>query len=97
MRALAPLLLAVFAQAQAQLIVLEGTVSADDHQSYLKLPFDVPPATERLSVRFDYERGAGVVLDLGLEDPERRRGSATCAPAGRLLLLSNAIYLRSGS
>lgn len=74
MRALALLLLAVFARAEPQLIVLEGTVSAADHQSYLRLPFDVPPATERLSVRFEYERGRGVVLDLGLEDPERLRG-----------------------
>lgn len=55
-------------------ITLTGTVSGEHHTSYQELPFEVPEGTARITVSFDYPRDAGVVIDLGIIDPERPRG-----------------------
>ena len=41
---------------------------------YRYLPFEVPPGTEGISVRYGYEHGPHAILDLGVADPERFRG-----------------------
>lgn len=41
---------------------------------YRYLPFDVPPGTQGITVRYRYARAADAILDLGLADPERVRG-----------------------
>ncbi len=50
-------------------VLFEGRVTAADRarDPYLELPFDVPPGTTRLTLR--YRHDAGSVLDLGLFDP----------------------------
>lgn len=56
---------------------LSGRISGEDHQTYLRAPFEVPPGTDRLVVAFDYDgREARTVIDLGLEDPHGFRGAS---------------------
>jgi len=42
--------------------------------TYRYLPFDVPPGTQGITVRYRYARAADAILDLGVADPERVRG-----------------------
>ena len=53
-----------------------GRWTPQDRQEaiYRYLPFDVPPGTKGISVRYAYERGPDAILDLGVTDPERVRG-----------------------
>jgi hypothetical protein len=59
----------------ARELVLTGTLTRADHETYVELPFDVPPGVERLTVEFSYDtREQRTTIDLGLFDPERFRG-----------------------
>lgn len=50
--------------------VLEGVVLGSQNQSYVKVPFDVPAGTERVTITFAYtEREQHTTLDLGMLDP----------------------------
>lgn len=54
---------------------LEGVLTRAQHETYLELPFRVPPGTGRISVVFRHDGAADrTTLDLGLRDPERFRG-----------------------
>lgn len=56
-------------------LVLKGTLTGADHQTYRELPFRVPAHTSRITVAFSYTGQAQKsVIDLGLRDPERFRG-----------------------
>jgi hypothetical protein len=56
-------------------IVLTGQLTRADHETYVELPFDVPPGVERLTVEFAYDtREQRTTIDLGLFDPDRFRG-----------------------
>lgn len=56
-------------------LVLTGTLSGQDHQTYREVPFKVPPGMGRLTVAFDYTgKDERSVIDLGLRDPQRLRG-----------------------
>ncbi len=57
--------------------VLTGTITGEDHQTYLRAPFDLPEGTERLVVAFDYDgREQRTTIDLGIEDPNGFRGAS---------------------
>ena len=57
--------------------VLTGTITHDDHQRYLRVPFTLPEGSGRLVVAFDYEgRDQKTVIDLGIEDPNGFRGAS---------------------
>lgn len=52
-------------------LVLRGTLSGADHQSYRRLPFTVPPGVERITIAFDYTgRAQKSVIDLGMLGPD---------------------------
>lgn len=55
-------------------LTLSGTLTGTDHQTYVEVPFEVPPGMERLTLSFDYERADRTVIDLGLIDPNGLRG-----------------------
>ncbi len=55
-------------------IALAGTISRQDFESYVELPFEVPTGVRRLDVAFDYDRGERTTIDLGLLDPQGFRG-----------------------
>ncbi len=56
-------------------IVLHATVSGQQNQSYIELPFDVPTGVTRLTVTFTYTgKEKRTTLDLGIADPQRFRG-----------------------
>ena len=56
-------------------LVLTGTITGTDHQTYQEVPFQVPAGTKRLTVDFAYTgRDERTTVDLGLYDPERFRG-----------------------
>ena len=58
-------------------IVLRGTVQGKQNQTYLRIPFNVPEGVVRLSVSFEYSgKSEHTVLDLGIEDPHRFRGTS---------------------
>jgi hypothetical protein len=62
------------AQSTTTGLVIEGTVSGSQNQSYVMAPFSVPAGTERVTITFDYtgkERHTN--LDLGLLDPSELR------------------------
>jgi len=69
--AFAVLLLTAAAWAEpAPDLVLRGTLSGADHQTYRLVPFDVPAGVEALEVHFDYTgREARTTIDLGLLGP----------------------------
>ncbi len=52
-------------------ITLEGHFTPADKATsdYCLLPFAVPAGTQRIEVRYSYDRAAGHILDLGLFDP----------------------------
>lgn len=58
----------------AQDIVLEGTVTSVDHQTYIAQPFTVPEGVTSITVSFDYDRADKTVIDLGVADPNGIRG-----------------------
>jgi hypothetical protein len=65
---------ASLAVAEPNAVVLTGSLSAADHETYRRLPFEVPEGIGLISIRFDYDRAERTTVDLGLEDPERFRG-----------------------
>jgi hypothetical protein len=60
---------------QTQDLVLHGTIAPEQSDSYVMVPFDVPPDVGQIDVSFSYQgRHDYATLDLGLEDPQRFRG-----------------------
>lgn len=57
-----------------QTIVLSGDLTGADHQSYLELPFIVPPGVTAITIELDYDRSNRTVVDMGLRDPDGQRG-----------------------
>ncbi len=58
------------AQTSASELVLEGTVTGSQNQSYIQVPFAVPAGTERVTITFAYTgKEQHTDLDLGLLDP----------------------------
>ena len=55
-------------------LVLDGTVTAADHQRFIARPFTVPADATAVTVDFSYDRSTGTVIDLGLLDDQRFRG-----------------------
>lgn len=56
-------------------IVLSGTITGADNQTYRELPFAVPAGIGRVTIRFRYSgKEQHTTIDLGLFDPERFRG-----------------------
>ena len=56
-------------------LVLTGTLTGKDHETYREVPFRLPAGTVRLTVAFDYTgRDQRAVIDLGVRDPVRMRG-----------------------
>lgn len=53
---------------------LEGTITRNDFETYLELPFQVPTGTQSIEVSFDYDRAQRTTIDLGLLDPNGFRG-----------------------
>lgn len=54
-------------------LVLRGTLTGADHQTYRSVPFEVPTGVERITVEFDYSgREERSVIDLGLLGPDSR-------------------------
>jgi hypothetical protein len=64
-----------FADSAVDQLALAGQLTRADHETYVELPFVVPPGVERISVDFSYDtREQKTTIDLGLFDPERFRG-----------------------
>jgi predicted metal-dependent phosphoesterase TrpH len=58
-------------------LVLNGTLTYAQNQTYVKVPFLVPPGVYRITVAFHYTgKDQHTTLDLGLFDPQRFRGSS---------------------
>ena len=56
-------------------LILSGTLTGADHQTYRELAFKVPARTKQITVAFSYTGQAQKsVIDLGLRDPQRFRG-----------------------
>lgn len=65
--------------------ILEGTVRGAQNQSYVKVPFQVPAGTERVTLTFTYTgKEQKTALDLGLLDPAGLR----CWSGGNKTLLT---------
>lgn len=61
--------------AQDGALTLRGRIDGSAHQSYVEVPFHVPPGTGRITVAFDYTgREEKTTIDLGLIDPSGLRG-----------------------
>lgn len=56
-------------------IVLKGTISGSQNNTYVEVPFQVPDGIVSITVTFHYtQREQHTALDLGIFDPERFRG-----------------------
>lgn len=56
-------------------VTLTGVLTGADNQTYLTLPFQVPPGVERITVAFAYTgKEVRTTIDLGLFDPQGFRG-----------------------
>lgn len=56
-------------------VILKGTISGQQNNSYVEAPFTVPAGIVSITVTFRYtEKEQHTALDLGLFDPERFRG-----------------------
>jgi hypothetical protein len=72
--ALLATLLAAGASSQPDM-VLRGSLTGQDNQTWHLVPFDVPAGTTRITVDFDYTtRDARTTIDLGLLGPDGFRG-----------------------
>lgn len=61
--------------AQAPDVVLKGTLTGADHQTWRLVPFNVPAGTTRITVDFDYTtRDERTTIDLGLLGPDGFQG-----------------------
>ena len=60
--------------AQANEVVLHGTVTGSQNNTYIEAPFEVPAGTQRVTLTFSYtEREQRTTLDIGLLDPKGLR------------------------
>lgn len=56
-------------------LTLTGQIARPQHETYVEVPFQVPPGVVRITVQFDYTgKDQRTVIDLGLRDPVRVRG-----------------------
>lgn len=63
------------AQTRTPDVVLKGTISGADNQTYRALPFEVPQGVGRITITFTYSgHEQHTTIDLGLFDNERFRG-----------------------
>jgi len=63
------------AAAPSQAIIIEGSITRDDHQTYVAREFEVPEDVQGVSVDFTHDGAAHrTVIDLGLIDPAGFRG-----------------------
>jgi hypothetical protein len=53
---------------------INGTISRQDFETYVEVPFEVPAGTKQINVNFDYDRSNRTTIDLGLLDPNGFRG-----------------------
>lgn len=53
---------------------ISGSITRQDFETYLEVPFEVPSGTKQLAVSFDYDRSNRTTIDLGLLDPNGFRG-----------------------
>ncbi len=69
-------LLAIFGAVggAAQDVVLEGTITGADHETYISQPFTVPEDVSSVTIAFEYDRSNRTVIDLGVADPHGIRG-----------------------
>ncbi len=66
---------ATAAQAQTADLVLTGTLTRADHESYREIAFRAPRGVRAIEILFDYDtRDQRSVIDLGVLDPDRLRG-----------------------
>ena len=57
--------------AEAPDLVLRGTLTGVDHQTYRRVPFTVPAGVERITIAFDYTgKDQRSVIDLGMLGPD---------------------------
>jgi hypothetical protein len=67
--------LPAFAETAAREVVIEGSISRDDHQTYIRREFEVPEGIEGISLDFEHDGTKDrTVIDLGLADPAGFRG-----------------------
>ncbi len=58
-------------------LVLAGTITRADFQTYRRIPFTVPLGVDRIVVAFEFDgRDQRTVIDLGVEDPHGLRGAS---------------------
>jgi hypothetical protein len=56
-------------------VILRGSLTGEDHQTWRLVPFEVPQGTTRISVDFDYTtRDLHTTIDLGVLGPDGFRG-----------------------
>lgn len=55
-------------------VVLSGTITRADHQTYREISFFVPQGMQRITIDFSYDKDNRTVIDLGLRDPQGQRG-----------------------
>lgn len=53
---------------------INGSITREEFETYLEVPFEVPSGTKQLKVSFDYDRANRTTIDLGLLDPNGFRG-----------------------
>lgn len=71
--------------------VLTGHITIEDHETYKRIPFELPEGTERLVVAFDYDhREVKTVIDLGIEDMHGFRGASGGAKSSFTISRSDA-------
>lgn len=58
-------------------VVLQGSITHAQNQTYLRVPFHVPAGVYRITVTFHYTgKAQHTTLDLGIFDPQRFRGAS---------------------
>lgn len=68
---------AAMAQGAPPDLVLHGSITGKQNQTYVEVPFTVPEGVHRLSVDFSYTgKEHKTTIDLGIADPERFRGNS---------------------
>jgi hypothetical protein len=65
------------ASAQQRSLTLQGSITRSQNQTYVRVPFRVPPGVSRLTVDFHYTTGSlNTRIDLGIFDPHGFRGAS---------------------
>jgi predicted metal-dependent phosphoesterase TrpH len=63
-----------FPSGSAKEVVLHGTVTGSQNNTYIEAPFEVPPGTQRVTLTFSYTgKEQRTTLDIGLLDPKGLR------------------------